>query len=280
MRLIITILITFLVCLFFIVFSDNTNVCAYRSPLKCYRCDYPGVILVGSPEHCTSVCSNRETNTIGSGTGINYVYNCVLKTCPSDKPLRGMFNECISCDDASQFVGVSNCEVCLNRYVDKQGYCVFKDNRVLKYEVSERMHPKQSCPPEKPLQSWNYQCFSCDVQREVAISSDYYWGRAEELSAICPQRVIIAGPGGSPSSYPSCPKDTPLLDQNGLCYSCYENLDIDLRYNENLCSRFCSGKRYVPEHSYNCKLCPKDRKKLNSRECKECGGEFIEGQCR
>lgn len=255
--------------------------CAFRTATKCYSCDEPDAIMVGSSEECTKTCPNREINTRGSGSGNNFVYNCVLKNCPPNKPLRGYFGNCKSCDDTSNdFWSTPNCEVCPNRYTDKDNKCQFKDGRPLEGPYNPPMLPKQKCPPNKPLQQWNNECFSCDTPEEIQIDSAYYRGEKEKLEAVCPNRIIIADVGGNPSSILPCPKEYPLVDYNHLCHSCDEEKDIDLRYNQNLCQRFCAGKRYHPEYGGNCLLCPKDKSKLNPRECSECGGKFTNGVCQ
>ncbi len=256
----------------------SSNNCAYRSPNKCYSCNELNAILVGSPDLCIKKCPNRTTNTKGSGSGNNYIYNCVLKTCPPNAPLRGMYDECIRCDDAKNFKLISNCDSCPNRYIDRNGYCNFKDGRKIE-EENEDFFPKQICPKDKPLQKWNYECLPCDTPGVVQISSEYYFGKNKELEAVCPQRIIIAGAGGNPSSWLPCPAKFPLLDYNELCYSCDEKYDVDLRFNEKLCAKFCAGKRYIAEYSSNCRICPKDKSSLNQRECSECNGTFTDGKC-
>lgn len=252
--------------------------CAYRTSTRCYSCDAPEAILVGNDENCTKVCPNRETNTIGSGTGINYVHNCVLKECPADKPLRGHYGECFTCDTATSWYP-SNCEVCPNRYMDKDELCQFKDGRPLERDKDPEMQPAQTCPPDKPLQQWNNECFPCDTPLRIQIDSAYSRGEAERLDAVCPNRVIINGVGGNPPSLLPCPSDYPMMDYNELCYSCDEEMDIDVRYNKKLCARFCAGKRYVPKWTLSCVRCPEDKSKLNQRECSECGAKFIDDKC-
>lgn len=267
--------------------SDNnkpseSDGCVFRTPFQCYDCNAPEYIMVGTKEECTSRCPNREVNYNGSGTGNNYVVNCVLKECPADKPLRGYYGGCYSCDDPLEkdFWQVSNCEVCSNRYVDEHDRCQFKDGRQLSRGDDLEFYPERKCPADKPLHQRNNECFPCDVQKVVLIDSEYNWGKKAELDAVCPDRIIIGDVGGNPPSYPPCPKNYPIMDYNGYCYSCDEQFPIDLRFNEDYCGRFCSGKRYVPQYSSQCILCPQDKSALRKEECRACGGKFINKKCQ
>ena len=49
------------------------------------------------------------------------VFKNIQKKCPSDKPLIGF--DCYSCD-TKWGVNAENCEVCPNRIIDKNGWCV------------------------------------------------------------------------------------------------------------------------------------------------------------
>jgi hypothetical protein len=57
-------------------------------------CNNPLSYMVGTRDNCIKECPNRETNGAGGGTGMNYVINCALKECPSDRPLRAKNGSC------------------------------------------------------------------------------------------------------------------------------------------------------------------------------------------
>ena len=57
------------------------------------------------------------------------------------------FGSCHSCDREG-WVKTENCEVCSNRIIAKNGWCVLKE-----------------CPEDKPLMDYWGGCHSCDTER-------------------------------------------------------------------------------------------------------------------
>ncbi|MBQ9738969.1 MAG: hypothetical protein IJV75_05625, partial [Alphaproteobacteria bacterium] len=163
---------------------------------RCHSCDYSFGI---ETENC-DVCSNRIKNEQGM---------CVLKECPANEPLRDAWGNCYSCGfnelvfliNGVRGINAENCEVCPNRIIAQTGACVFK------------------CPADKPLMDGYGDCYSCDADRKVAIS------RSEDCS-ICPNRIVFKDKQSNLACVLPCPADKPLMDEDGRCHSCDEEVGI------------------------------------------------------
>ena len=106
---------------------ENSEGCTDSKPLRgdfgdCYSCD-EALGITNTNGVCEVVCNGLN----GRPERIIYHFDCVLKTCPKEKPLRTEWGGCYSCDyDKPIDVEEDNCSVCENR-VMKEGECVMRD---------------------------------------------------------------------------------------------------------------------------------------------------------
>ena len=145
--------------------------CIFTSSTKCYSCDDVLSFEIASRELCEKLCPNRKDNAVGMGTH-PAVVNCALKKCPNEAPLRDEKGNCYPCNTHWEYVfeaNIQNCDICPNRYIDKNGNCLLKGQKELKPQWEKYKNgPYESddtiCPKDKPLKSWNNLCFSCNVK--------------------------------------------------------------------------------------------------------------------
>lgn len=259
--------------------TANAEECNFIQFNKCQSCDNPLAFSVGSNEACSYLCPNREINHDGSGSSV-LARNCALKKCPEDFPYRGeqgscfanqsdvsesikenteeiinessfstapdaidnqcpedkpllYSNKCFSCDDIEDFsISENECAKCPNR--------VYKFYP--KWDVRQCELPLQK---DKPLQRWDGVNFSCDEPSVIRIKT--HCNIEEDCEDICPNRTILYFIGGNVPSVPNCPPDKPLMDSEGICYSCDAPIPVGLEWNERLCQRFCPTQRHLSE---------------------------------
>ena len=172
----------------------------------CHSCDEKRPI--GIVNQC-SICPNRVKISNGS---------CgIIANCPGDKPLKGEDGECYSCDDP-EGIFVLDCSVCPNRKIIR-GHCSLS-----------------TCPVDKPMREEFGNCSSCDMLKYIPFI-------AEDQCALCPNRKVIKHINNG-CALSSCPKDYPLQDLDGSCYSCDEPKGITL-LSKN-CS-VCSNRSLIDE---------------------------------
>ena len=105
----------------------NSEGCSDSSPLKgnfdeCYSCDRPEGISLGKSRDCERVCNGLH----GRSKRIIEHFDCVLQTCPTEKPLRDRWGNCYSCNYRDSVDAMESCSVCKNRKI-KDKKCVITD---------------------------------------------------------------------------------------------------------------------------------------------------------
>lgn len=133
----------------------------------------------------------------------------------------------------------------------------------------------EACPFDRPLRRVDNACFKCEVETDIILDS--ICNRENNCAAACSNRVIVRTVGGSPTSTLKCPNARPLIDSNGICHGCDEDLVIDVVYNEEKCTLYCAGRRYL--NWTRCLKCPENRQNLKFNACRQCGGNWIDGRC-
>lgn len=257
--------------------------CVFETSTHCHNCDDLQSFEVGYWSMCEEYCPNRTYNLENLGSHPSTA-NCALKECPKDAPLRDKVGSCYSCDTTWEYVtdaDIQNCDVCPNRYVDKDGNCLIKGQKPLK-NAWEKYDNKpygddNICPPDKPIKSWNNICYACDTKEHIIVDTECNFDKVKECNTVCKNREILNTAGGNPPSILKCSQDTPLMDTVGHCWSCDTSEAVNLQYNEWKCESVCKGKRYLSE--YNCYKCPENIKYLDYDTCQQCGGQWKEGAC-
>lgn len=260
------------------------NKCAFISSNKCYTCDDLQSFEIGSKILCEEYCPNRTYNFVNMGTHSPAV-NCALKKCPDDAPLYDKIGNCYSCDTKWEYTSdadIQNCNVCPNRYTDKNGDCLIKGQEPLKptsekYKNEYYKNDSIICPTDRPLKSWNNICYSCDTKENIVVDTACNFEKIKECNKICDNREILNTIGGNPSSILKCPDDAPLMDTVGMCWSCNTSESINLQYNEWKCNNVCNKKRYLSEDY--CVKCPANLHLLSYDACQQCGGQWKDGMC-
>ncbi len=267
---------------FLFVSSAIAGECDFIRFNKCQSCDDPYGFWVGSSEACAFLCPNRVVNYNGSGASL-IVRNCVLKQCPEAFPFQSKDGNCFkSKEEADNDSGTDSVQDGNNDNIQKGGYssapfaqngkcpqnrpllysdrcfscdetddlsitedeCKKCPNRIYKFypnwEVGACEIP---CPEDKPLQRWDGTCFSCDEPKVVRIMTHC---NIERDCEICPNRTILYDVGGNVPSIPNCPEDKPLIDSEGICYSCDTPVSVGLGWgNNSLCDYFCPNERHL-----------------------------------
>ncbi len=150
---------------------------------NCFPCDSTEIIYMHyKNDNCIKSCGNKR---ISDGR------SCILKNCPSDKPLRDTFGKCHSCDTPDRiFVKdvESNCDICPQRTRHTERPTMYGNTYCL----------MANCPADKPLQDENKYCFPCDKPEGVFLG----FGSKECPAACGDQRVFHHG-----YCYLQCPQN-------------------------------------------------------------------------
>lgn len=265
--------------LFFPALGADTKACDYISYNKCYSCDNPIGFSVGNDESCKFLCPNRVVNYEGSGSSV-ISRACVLEKCPKKYPFQSRFGDCFAtqkeadyydtwdfenfnnddkidsyqnavlavngvCPENAPLLEGDRCYSCDTRDILSlsEDICRKCPNRVYKsYPRWKYGECELPCPPDKPLQRWDGKCFSCNEPKAVLLPT--HCNLEKDCEDICPNRTVLYTVGGSNPSVPNCPKDRPLMDSEGVCFSCDTPVPVDLGWgNEALCEKFCKGIR-------------------------------------
>ena len=182
---------------------------------QCHSCDYSySIPLSELPDRkCTELCSNRKPEN----------GQCVLASCPSDKPLMDANGGCHACDTETSVnvEGVeANCNVCskegrfLTTTTDKS-YCV-------------TCGVKGSKNADKPIISYSGGCYACNEKNDINIEKP-----AINCVPICPNRYAVNECCWCGLDY--CTDDVPLMDVDKNCHPCNEPLPIDVGGDETKC---------------------------------------------
>lgn len=247
---------------------------------KCTNCNTPFAFVVGFEENCIKTCPNRITNNYGTGTLMRRI-NCALEECPPNLPYRDDDGSCYKskkhipnyqnnyigfydmyasdnnifeqgvpennkgCPQTHPLLETNECFSCYagQGLLISEKECKKCPNR--KYIYSEQLKKGKcilSCPQNKPLQRWDGKCYSCDETKVVNLET---WCNYDINCDVCPNRTILYNIDGIIPSIPNCPKEKPLMDTHGICYSCNSEEYVDVKGNEYLCEKFCPNKRFV-----------------------------------
>lgn len=263
---------------FGIVTLANAGECDFIQFNKCQSCDNPLAFSVGSDEACSYLCPNREVNYNGSGTAV-LARNCALKKCPKDFPYRGEYGSCLKdgqntfakieeneseeiidtssfvtapdaidnqCPEDKPLLQSNKCFSCddIDDFSISETECAKCPNRVYKFYPKWDLGQCELSPQkDKPLQRWDGVSFSCE--EPTTIRTKTHCNIENDCEDICPNRTILYYIGGNIPSIPNCPPDKPLMDNEGICYSCDVPIPVGLEWNERLCQRFCPTQRHL-----------------------------------
>lgn len=143
----------------------NSLGCPASKPLRggwfegeCYSCDDLETIKVKNRKECEEVCDGSHGR---ARRKIESFDNCVLASCPADRPLKDSGGTCQSCDFEGPLED-DNCSVCPNRKI-KGSKCVIAD-----------------CS-NRPLKDTNGNCYPCDTEESVQIFKG-------QCTSVCPNR--------------------------------------------------------------------------------------------
>ena len=199
---------------------------------KCQSCEYNGVVplsAIPQGKTCSGLCPNREEQ----GT------NCVLKTCPTEKPMEDKNGGCHACDETAVILVPNNdCSACENRFLVDNGWA--------------QKGCGAPCPPEKPLRQYNGECFTCDTDSDVNVVQDF---SACNVCMETGERVR-----SDKWCKKACTGTTPMMDTGGKCQSCEYNGVVPLSAipQGKTCSGLCPNRE---EQGTNCvlKTCPTEK---------------------
>lgn len=224
-----------LFCSFLVVFTGSLSFaadCDFIQFNACHSCDVPYAFPVSDAQVCSALCPQRIFKSEPVGNGV-FLKTCALKKCPEHLSFQSVYGSCFSSEEESfSDDGVSVTEnVC-------------KDN------IKDIFEEKKTCSKEKPLARWDGTCFSCSEERTIYLDASCNFDK--NCETVCPERTILYSSGGNPPSIPNCPKDKPLMDENGICHSCDTNIEIPFEFNDYLCQKACLGIRHM--ENGNCVL--------------------------
>lgn len=257
----------------------NAGECDFIQFNACQSCDNPLAFSVGSDEACSYLCPNREVNYENSGTQV-IIRNCALKKCPDNFPFQAVNGSCFAtksdaeyyeeelieentnndniyvssstfvkngkCPENKPIMTKETCHSCeeLDDWDVSEEKCAKCPNRVFKFyskwDVAQ-CEPKSH--KDKPLRRWDGTFFSCDESKTIRIETHCNFDK--DCEDVCPNRTVLYRIGGNIPSVPNCPPDKPLMDREGICYSCDVPISVGLEWNERLCQRFCPTKRHL-----------------------------------
>ena len=208
-----------------ITFPCFAGECDFIQLNACQSCDSLYSFPVGDSRACSFLCPNREANDFGSGSG-SMQTNCALKRCPDTAPYQNEEGSCYKTKEEAE-----------NVFTNKRGN-LFENENIL--------HPnrKEACPEKNQFKRWDGRCFSCDIPKVVWVGK-HCNSSSKECDNICPNRTIIKSIGGNAPSVPNCPKEKPLMDDEGVCYSCSTPIPIGVAWNKDFCHRFCPNERHL-----------------------------------
>ena len=205
--------------------------CDTTTPLRantytCLPCDTPDAVSTRYfKEECATLCPNREEKN-------GY---CILKTCPSDKPLKDKNGECYSCSEITG-VNVGNypeyCDVCPERHLETVSgvnYCTLPCGL------------KNSAYENKPLVDKEGNCHACNelnadtISTYLSVCSNQFTTTGYTNRTCC---SICGIPGTST-------ENKPLQGANGSCYACDEINGVDVGNHPEYCDVCAKYGRYL-----------------------------------
>lgn len=131
----------------------------------------------------------------------------------------------------------------------------------------------------------NEECYSCSVKRPVWVSAQCE--QRDECLNRCPNRIIQYTDVTTAYSVLKCPTERPLMDKYFACWSCDEPTPIDMSFNQEkiLGAKYskqgvvCHGQRYFKDDEILSYPCPKDKRGLSEKACKQCNGKLEGNMC-
>ncbi len=257
-----------------LVSAQDSKNCELIIAGQCTDCNRPEAFEINDEKICKALCPNRKATQIH-----RYLF-CVLEECPKEYPIWDDYSgDCISETDSS---GTSVFDEEFNeiKEAEKQyriktidGKCP-KDMPLLSYskdycyscnypfdigiaKENSNICPNRVsipypwvhddstesyiiCPKDKPLYSWQGKCMSCDHPTTIPVLSQCL--EDDTICDVCPNRRILDQQGGNRPSVIMCPPDRPLMDVNGICFSCDIDIPISL-VKKSDCEEFCPAKR-------------------------------------
>lgn len=273
---------TWILLLLLFAFPCLAGECDFIRHNVCHSCDDPHSFVVGSAEACSFLCPGRVVNFEGSGSGISQI-NCALEKCPSEYPFQSSCGGCYktqkeaksnyNCKDEdvefddlpplseiatvepiegkcpegyAMTSGSTSCRFC----ADLQDWSVSKEEcnrcpaRVYKeYKKWEVTQCEYVCPEKNQFKRWDGKCLPCNYPKSVRVET--HCNIEEDCDDICPNRTIIKSIGGNVPSVLNCPAEKPMMDDEGVCYSCDAPIAIGVQWNPDFCHRFCPNQRHL-----------------------------------
>lgn len=272
------------------VANDEISDCVFYRQGKCFSCDTPEVLEVGTEDNCLKHCPNRVVKRVGRFLG------CALKKCPPDKPLRDYSGNCFACDSMALPHTFEDCGVCPGYYKDSEGFCRVKEgmpDHTPRYDyfknnaIKETYFTQESCP-QKGYFYADRECYSCETWQTPSISCEYLdenskaYASEEDCLTRCPNRVFISDYHSQFEEYSvrKCPPDRPLMDARLMCWRCDEETPIVYDWagskDWNDTANVCPGKRYLDTWSF---LCPQNKHYLSKEACLQCKGVWKDEKC-
>ena len=243
---------------------------------KCFSCHSPMTFEISSDEICQTICPERivihtwkssfcalskcpkshpyrdektgdcrlsqqtpmdiELNKINIAEHANkekYSIPAKNNKCPENKPLLSK-GFCYPCDYKYPLsINKELLKYCPNRI--NIPYPWIKDhNEILTYLI---------CPKDRPLYHWSGECYPCNYPDTIPVLTQCI--EDKKICDVCPNRTILPLSGGNRPSVLNCPKDKPLMDINGICFSCDTPLKINITGMEDSCHKNCSNQRVL-----------------------------------
>lgn len=192
---------------------------------SCFSCDSPYAFPISDEAVCTTLCPKRVFQSVSVGNGV-FLKTCTLNKCPDNFPFRSVYGSCFASEEES---------------LSDDGSSVPENAN----EENLKDIFDEPCPKEFPLRRWDGSCFPCDIEQTVYLDSTC--NLKEDCEILCPSRTVLYRDGGNPPSIPNCPKEIPLMDENGICHSCDINVDISFEFNGRLCQKNCPTTRHIQD---------------------------------
>ena len=192
---------------------------------SCRSCEDSRAFNVATVDSCSFLCPGRVVNFAGSGSSVVQI-NCAVEICPTHQPFQSYYGNCYKTQEEAD-----------NDFGDNM-----KDNEDLAEDSSDNSDEENECG-ENHFKRWDGKCFSCDYPKAVRIQSQCNYEKT--CDDVCPNRTIIKWIGGNPPSVLNCPTDKPMMDDEGICYSCDTPIPIGVQWNPDFCHRFCPNERHL-----------------------------------
>lgn len=138
------------------------------------------------------------------------------KGCTNSKPLMGWDDECHTCEETEK--------IHLRNEDDCEKVCNGTHGRSKRVKKSWDC-ALESCPNDKPLNDGWGNCYSCDFDAPTD----------DDNCSLCPNRRVKNGK----CVIADC-TNRPLVDENGVCYSC--NTEEDISMEKGKCTSICPNR--------------------------------------